>query len=133
MRVKRIKCFSEEEVADRFNNVYDKFIEKDKPEARKRMKKEILKGAGIGAGIGTGLGLAIKKLDKNKHLSAPVSTAIIGSSLGSAGFSYGRQNKIQKKTYDDNKTELAGILAGFKSEKEKHKFLDTLENELKDN
>ena len=116
MRIRRIKVFSD------LDSLYEEFKTKDKPNARKELKKATIIGSGIGVGLGTGIGIAKKK----PILGATIGT--IGGGLGGAAI----QKKRQDKKYEDNKKELQNILEGFKTKEEKEKFLGVLKNELAD-
>ncbi len=116
MRIRRIKVFSD------LDSLYEEFKTKDKPNARKELKKATIIGSGIGVGLGTGIGIAKKK----PILGATIGT--IGGGLGGAVI----QKKRQDKKYEDNKKELQNILEGFKTKEEKEKFLGVLKNELAD-
>lgn len=113
-----------------FDELYDRFKKKDKPEARKRELKAAGKGLGIGAVSGSVLGAGIGKLGKHKVGKSTLIGAGIGSGIGAISGDIA-QRKKQNKTYNYNKRELGGILAGFKTKDEQQRFLRTLEDELK--
>ena len=119
MKIKRIKLFSEEE--EHLEQLYKKYEKLDQGNA----KKNILKSAGLGSIPGGAIGGLIGKRKSKTALG------IVGGAVSGAGIGTGVEKLRLKKSYNDTKTELRNILAGFKTKEEKARFLGTLENELK--
>lgn len=124
------KSFSED--SNDLDELYNRFKEADKEEAKSRRRKATGAGAAMGMIPGAAIGCLVgKSLKKPKTLVGLGIGALTGAGIGGV-IGNVKQRKQQLKDYESNHQDLENIYNGFKSEKDRKKFLETLENELKD-